>query len=176
MATPSYLTTSVFVGEINITFGTSSKFNDFAAELEVDYINKLLGYELYQEFTDRISEGDDKWGYLRDGLPKGYSDSNGDVHRLRGITVMLKYFFYYHYILDQQSTATSVGDVQFGVQNAEQSAHSYTTKKLIHAYNKGVDCYNELIDYIEFKNSEEGDDYYDGFNPTYIEHINEWGI
>ena len=48
--------------------------------------------------------------------------------------------------------------------------------KLTTNYNKGLDYYSELICFIYYKNSVEGDDYYDGFDPTYKDKINAWGI
>lgn len=171
MATPTYLAEEQFVGTIHID---CSSFDDFAAQKEEDIFMDLLGFELWTDLKANLT--DQKYIDLLDGVAAGWDDGGTTQRRLKGIKAMLPYLFYYYYVQDQQTTATSVGNIELLIENGEQSGGQKLGKKMITAYNKGLVYYRELVDFINYQIGVKGETYYPGFDNTTLEKENQWGI
>jgi hypothetical protein len=163
MSAPVYIAKTDFVGTLAIDFGGYSGFDELAAKFESETLIELLGQELYNAFVAGLAESpvSTKWSYLRDGISAGYQ--NGTVYyRLRGITNMLKYLFYFHYRNFSNTVVTNVGEFQGKTANSEAMPDA-SDSKMYANHNYGVEMWNELVDYIDYQNSQNGSTYYSGF-------------
>ena len=180
MATaPYFISEAQFVGEINLDFGKTGFDSTYAAEVEEEVLTNLLGLELYLALVADLDASNnpqtDKYTYLVDGIAAGYSDTTSILKRLKGIKEMLKYFFYCSYQSRNQSSQTTIGEIELESVNATKAKQSLYSL-YVSAYNKGVVLYYELINYITYKNGAEGDDYYDGFYYQELDEMNIFGI
>jgi len=165
MATPSYIAKTDFLkvgtgGSLLIDFGNYEDFDNFAYEIENKYLTKLLGV------------------YLRGTVPPilGASWTVGsDYFEQHGTTAMIQQFFYFHYYTDiEMSTKTSSDAATAYIRTVEGVRH-LSNRRMIAAYNKGVDYFNELVDYINYRISE-GATNYPGFATEKMTYINIFGI
>lgn len=180
MATaPYFLSTDQFIGTIEVSFSDYNVFSDMATEIEEDILVDLLGYELYLALVADLDASNDpqtqKYIDLVDGIAAGYTGSDGVMHRLKGIIAMLPYLYYYYHVENVQSHTTEVGDIEISVTNSEKSIAA-RNKRAVRAWNKGLVYYRELVDFINYKNDEEGDDYYENFDNTVLDDQNTFGI
>ena len=175
MAIATLFTQSDFVGSIKLDFGSYSDFTDFAAQVQDEYLRKLLGFELYYDYDQ--NQGTTKYDNLEDGIAAGY-DESGVKKELRGLKKMLPYFFYFKYQLDLQSFQTTISEFEGIAENATKTdlTRPTLTKNMVLAYNEGLAMYDELINYITLQRTEQGDSYYPGFLPTYLTQQNTFGI
>jgi hypothetical protein len=163
MSAPVYIAKTDFVGTLAIDFGGYTGFDELAAKFEVETLIELLGQELYTAFVAGLAASPvlAKWTDLKSGLASGYA--NGTVYyRMRGTTEMLKYLFYYHYRKFSNSTVTSVGEFQGKAANSEIVPESMEAKMQANQ-NTGIEIFNEVVDWINFQNSQNGSTYYKGF-------------
>lgn len=179
MAAPYFISDAQFIGTIKLDFGSLGMDDSFATEVEENYLIQLLGYELYQSLiADLDSNGDpqtQKYIDLVDGVTGGYTDESGFKRRVEGVNVMLKYFFYDQYRRDKQTSQTTIGETDLTAINAPKVTGGLA-EKIVYAYNQGVVHYCDLINFISFKNSSEGDDYYEHWEYKTLMKVNILGI
>lgn len=179
MATPFYLAESQFTGRIRIDFGNYADFNDFAADIEQEYMQKLLGYRIYKTIADYengMALGlDDKYGVLIEGDRDGWTDDDGVLRRLSGLKEMLKWFFYVHYLTEDHDARTVSGDPQEVYIKTVNGARHVFNQKIVKAWNRAVDLYYEIVDYMEYIESGTPDTYED-WDYEELEYINNFGI
>lgn len=169
-----YFEQSDFVGEIKLDFGTYTDFNVWGDQLQYEYLVTLMGYSMYNDMLTNPQES--KYIDLIDGLTIGY-EIDGVTYPLQGIGKMMPYFFYTRYQQNLQTNQTTIGEFQALSENDNRLDNKNSLNvKVIRSYNKGLIMYNELIAYIEYKNTENGADYYPNFAPTYLEDENNYGI
>jgi hypothetical protein len=154
--------TNKFIGTILIdpkSFDTHA--TNFFTEKESDILTDLLGYELKTALeagllVDPIPE---KYSKLTDGTTYTVSDV---IYKVAGIKEMLPYLQYFYFTRDQKGFSTSLGEFESTVENAQRNDNTERQKSTT-AYNKGLRYYYELVDYIVYVRSQEGNDYYKGF-------------
>ena len=175
MATPSYLAKSQFVGDIHLLFGNYEDFNDFAVNIEKKYLQKLLGFNHYYEIYIAGNK-DQKYVNLRDGIEAGYEDRDGYQQELRGFKEMLKYFFYFHYVIEVQTERTLSGDPQEAYIKMVGGSKQSANVRLCNAWNTGVKYYNQLVDYMIITEDNTPDTYEDWVYDDTLTNINTFGI
>lgn len=178
MATPIYLSKSLFVGELKIDFGNFDNFNDYAAQFEKATLYDLFGYHfgniLYEYWTGE--EEVSKYYYLIDGIDGGWEDSSGVQQKLSGIKEMFKYLFFDQFITEMNNELSRTQDVeQAYVQSVTGQRHAFN-KRLCRVQNRAVELYNELIEYIDYQNSVNGSSYYENFVQKTLQGNNTFGI
>jgi len=166
-----YTDKTKLVGEILIDPLALNDFDEVAAPIEDEIMKDLLGFELYTLL--KAAPTDAKYTALLNG--GSYTASNGYLTEVKGIKEMLPYFYFFYSLRNLASYNTSAGEFAAQAQNAEGAAENLT-RKLVHAYNKGVDLYNQLYGFIQFKNIEEGSGYYYHWQFVPKGKINMYGI
>lgn len=180
MATaPYFISEDQFVGLVNLDFGKEEFPSSFAIEVEENICINLLGYDLWTALIADLSDlnvpNTQKYRDLVDGISTGYTDNSEYLKRLKGIKEMLKYFFFATYQSYLQSHQTQIGEFEFSAENSIKSG-SGLNNKFVYAYNLGVVYYYELINFINYKNSSEGQDYYNNFHYELKCKTNVFGI
>jgi hypothetical protein len=163
MSSPTYLTKEMFMqegGRLQIDFGNYDDFDNFATEIERKYLTKLWGVH-------------NRDSYTMTGLSWTDGTSYFEVH---GHEDMLKAFFYFHYITECQGAKVLSGSAEEAYQVAVNGTKDLITSNVIKAYNQGVDYFNEIVDYVNYQNSQDPTNYPD-FNTSRItEKLNIFGI
>jgi hypothetical protein len=177
MATPVFLKKSDFVGEIEIDFGNYDEFNSFAIDIEDKYCYQLLGVDLGRELVNAPSSYD----YIVLGEQNNWIDSRFaapyDKKRLRGLKKMLQYFFYFEFITRVQDKRTLSGDPQEAYVRSIQGERHIKNNHLVMIYNKGVDCWNEIHDWLTFQIDVEKNDTVETWQRhEKLKHLNTFGI
>jgi hypothetical protein len=165
MATPSYIAKTDFQkvgtgGSLLIDFGNYEDFDNFAYEIEQKYMTKLFGV------------------YLRNivDLKSGQSWTDGtNYYEHHGTTAMIQQFFYFHYYTDIEMSVKTSSDAATAYIKTVEGVRHLSNRRMIAAYNKGVDYFNELVDYINYRISEGSTDY-PGFATEKMTYINIFGI
>lgn len=163
---------SLFTGIINIDYstrGTEAALQEYCEVIEGEALRKLLGRSLYTEYeTDSEVT---KFTELINGI-EGTFSYGGETRNFKGLKNSFCYLIYYRYLMDQYATNTPHGDVK---PNSTGGTYVANHQRLIRAYNKWVDVYNDAIDFINYKNSQvQGT--YTPFNTSKLEYINSFGI
>ena len=112
-------------------------------------LKSALGYKLFNEFDGNVTNG-----VLDDGAPQKWIDLvngkeytiNGDLFRWEGLIQtegafnksLLANFVYYHWLNDNQSSVTGVGEV---VLNAKNATNINSTQRLVSVWNEFVEMY-----------------------------------
>jgi hypothetical protein len=149
---------------------TRNILNDnYCPFVEEMVLRKLFGETLYNDFI--LDKTVTKYANLINGVTAYYT-YNSVTRKFTGIKKMLAYFTYFEFIPDQYSYNSQFGQKKPKANNSESVIDH---KKLIRAWNKGVDLYNEAIFYMQYINSIIPDTYEDLLSEE-IEHINQWGI
>lgn len=137
------VSSSDMIGTLNLALHDDRKktFNQIVDEKQEDYLIRLLGDYLYNQFETGLSQPviEQKWLDLRDGADFEV-ESQGETLVLKwaGLNNMLKYFIYYEYQLWNQTQNTVVGDTK--KQNLN-SVYANVSRKLSDSYNKGRELY-----------------------------------
>lgn len=121
----------------------------YIEKFEKEYLRKLLGDHLYLDLV--AHKTDAKYVALATGETYAYDGLN---YIYDGFKNMLSYFIFVQYSKDSQSFAAGTGDYQPNMQNSTRIERIQFNKKMIDAFNKGVDLYNDCYNYISRKNSE----------------------
>ncbi len=157
------VTTSYFFGDIAIGQLNESYVKDVVQMLinskEPDYMENILGYQLYKEFTNGISIPTpiQKWIDLRDGTE--YTDTNGQIRKWQGLIKTnslvhqspIAYYIYYHYLRNEASINTGVGEAILQGQNGTTVS---PIQKQVNAWNAMVKWNLDLFTFLNFKRSE----------------------
>lgn len=134
--------TSYFTGNINLpqTGNTegSAIVTEFISRYEPVYLQAVLGYSLWKAFTDGIEgsgEIDQRWENLLSGGDYTYKGSD---KRWTGFMVKpspISQYIYYHFVRDQSTSMTLVGNVMAKTENADR----------VNPLLKMVDAWNEMV-------------------------------
>lgn len=172
MAGLPFLTSSYFTGELFIpnisgttaaAIANAAELTSFIAEYEPEYLTKLLGTDLYDEFKAGIAVAVPaaKWTALK---AKIY-----DTTLYKSPAAKYVYFFYQQ---KQKSYTTPTGEATALHENAQPAGLSF---KQMRAWNKMVKE-NQLI----WEWLDENSDTYDTFSTDYVDeinfYVNQWGI
>jgi len=134
---------SYFVGEISIpnTAGsgavvtaTLAKLNRLISIYEKDYLTKLLGDTLYDEFIAALEVPDD---WATDLL----AELRDDTLKLSPVA----YYVYYFWLRDSVTYVTSNGQAEGNNENAVSSSPAL---RMSESYNRMVRMTEEVLDYI----------------------------
>ena len=177
MATPAYLSKTQFIGRIGLQIGNYDDFNNYAYDIEQMYLLKLLGFQQKREYEVDNADGtlQSKYEYIISGILAGYEDQNGVLRQLKGFREMVKWFFYFHFVTEQQDPRTLSGDPQEAYIQAVNGSKNVMNRRVISAYNQGVDYYNEIVDYMTYIESETPDTY-ENWEYEELKKINIFGI
>ena len=78
------------------------------------------------------------------------TQTQGCIHYSEGIKEMLKYFIYFEYLRDNQTTMTITGATKNTFSNSEMARLVET--RIIENYNLGIRTYQEIQWYIDDEN------------------------
>lgn len=153
-------------GTKEVPVARQKTLKDIITEFQQKIFRDLVGEALYQYLTD--NEEEDVYTVLRDGVR--ITDDDGYKYEYRGLKTMLASFVYYYYKIRIESFDTGSGEKKSSNENSTP-ANTGLNRKIIEAWNKGVDLYLDAISYINYKNDEETD-YYPEFLPDYRNYAN----
>ena len=120
---------------------TKSDIQSYLDKFEVEYLQDLLGCELYEEFaTDFAIDGtkptDPKFTAIWDSFCK---DDSCGIRRSVGIKEMLSFFIYFEYLRDQP-VKNNIGGPQVNEQ-ANSTAATTSQTNIVTNYNGGLNSY-----------------------------------
>jgi len=147
-------------GSLQIDFGNYDDFDHFAYEIEMKYLTKLYGV-LYR-LTRTVG-----------GLSWNDGTTYYEVH---GEEAMLMAFFYFHYITECQGAKVLSGSPEEAYMKAVNGTKEMIKSNIVKAYNQGVDYFNEIVDYIDYMNSQDPTAYPDFDTVKMTEKLNVFGI
>lgn len=125
-------------------------FEDVLDRYQEKYMRDLLGYQLYKLFDAAVLGGepyDSEWDALINGAEFSFEFCGETVTELWNGLVnseeisLLSYFTYYEQRQNSLSTTTSINEVQGIPENAVKINDS---RKMVIAYNKGLELYGEV--------------------------------
>ena len=163
---------SLFIGPINIDIsskGVEFEIQEYCERLEAELLEKLLGRTLYTEYLDDST--DIKFTELLDGVTDSF-EYGGITRKYTGLANKFCYYIYYLYSKDQYATNTAHGDV---APESIGGSYQYNEGRVIRAYNKWIDAFNDAVDFIRYKN-ELTPDTYVGFTTSKMIYANTFGI
>jgi len=175
MAAPTYLAKDDFLkvgtgGSLLIDFGNYEDFDNFAYEIEEEYLTKLFGVRNKQLFdADRTL---DKYADL---FVKTDWNDGTNYYTYQGITKMLQYFFFFRYYTDIEQSIKTSSDAATAYIKTVEGVRDLSNLRMIKAYNKAVDYFNEIVDYIIYFNNETPE-HYPQFDTIKMKKINIFGI
>ena len=158
----SFTTSQYFKGSIKLASATtngeySSDFDSAIVDIEKQILIDLLGYDLYSKFIAGLAEQNplQKWLDLRDGKEYETQDADGRTVKVKWSGFQnaeyiscLAYFIYYEWQVNNYSQNSTTGENKATAQNSERASMSDYNRKLVYAYNKGVDLYGLDIESI----------------------------
>jgi hypothetical protein len=145
------LQTSDFVGEYKISTSRFSELDKYIEKYEKYYLLRLMGKDLYDLFiadlTGTTPQVPQTTRFINifepfDIIP---NLSNGLVIS-EGIKVMLIQFIYFQYIINTNDFNTISGQVQSSNENSTNNSYK---GNIIEVYNKAIDNYRNIQEYIE---------------------------
>lgn len=123
----------------------------FINEYEPKFLNDLLGYQLYSDYTAGITGATPAaiWTELRDG--KEYTNKFGRLDKWKGLSFTLNgvkkspiaNYIYYWYLRNEATTTTGGGEVASNVAMPASPAG-----KMTRAWNQMVDWNRELVEFM----------------------------
>lgn len=153
----SILTTDDFKsGETRISQNQFEKetLKNYIAEIQEDYLKKLLGAELYLEFGAQLPTPTlQKFTDLLNGVV--YTDHLDKKVDYTGLKRMLKFFTFYAYTNDQDVQNTIIGNVSGQSRNSNVLGPNSTLSFSEAFYNKGIDFFKESREFIQENDKQE---------------------
>lgn len=158
--------------------------NKWIEIVEPDVLQKLLGYELYKDFTE--NQSDAKWQAFINGYEYTYNDRlikwNGLVNDDK--KSLLAYFTYAEILRDLDDYISEGGAFKTVSEKAQATS---VNSKLAYGFNKGVDLYGKDSCHPHYKSDEQykptaynflrySDFVFDNWVFENIEYINRFGI
>jgi hypothetical protein len=125
-------------------------FSGSITRYEEEVLKSLLGYQLYETFIAIVDLGEPYpaiWDDFINGAEFTFEfDGNTITQKWNGLVntdliSVISYYVYYKYRYENLSTTTSINDVQ-GI--AENAIKVNDTRKMVYAWNKGIELYGEL--------------------------------
>jgi len=132
---------------IATTVHTESDLQDYIDKYEVDYLQDLLGCELYGLFIADLVNGVPQTQIYIDIYNKFCIDDDCGHQRVsEGMITMLEKFIFFEYVRDQKVKNTNTGNV---VSQAEASRETmFPESRLYTIYNEGIKSYCNIQWYI----------------------------
>jgi hypothetical protein len=147
----SLIDASYFVGELNIPNTSSQAIAErlqfFIAKYERQFLEDLLGYELWKLLDTQITQGEEnspatplpRLASLLDGVE--YTDSSVRLRKWQGLVYtegglprsLIANFVYWHWMKDQVTQTTGLGEAATQAQNATLVS---PTGKMVSAWNE----------------------------------------
>lgn len=155
---------SYFVGPINIPNTNKTEVSErlqwFIDEYEAELLEEILGYELYKEFSEGITDFDPdgsnptiegRWLSLLEG---GEYVWNGRLKKFNGLLYekgdtklsLIANYVYWNWIRDQHTQTVGLGEVKATAENAENTNPAF---KLIKAWNDMSKDIYALYEYLQ---------------------------
>lgn len=169
------ITYSDFTGDIKLVLGTGEqvRLTAYIERYQKELLEMLLGFNLYSYLDENYdSETADKWKDLIDGVDEYFTYATYRK-KYTGVKKMIAYYVYFKWVTTETTSQTNEGETKDLSVNGESVIN---IDKIINAFNRMVDLYNDAQNYIEYKNYSEGSDYYDDYDSTYIQKINAFGL
>lgn len=131
----------------------SAKIQAYIDKYERQYLNKLLGVDLFKDFQlDLVNGIPQEAKYLDIYNEFEYDDANCAVLISDGMLDMIKGFVYFQYLKDQTNTVSVSGNVR---QMGENSENVSTLNTMIYTrYNDSIRTYRTIQKYICDNNKE----------------------
>ena len=143
------LTTSDFKDKWELSTGmyATNKLTEYIERYEQDYLRKLLGVDLYNDFVSDLVANVPQSPNFKLVFDPLYVDENlYYMIESRGILDMLKGFIYFEYSKDLMNQQTPFGNVQ---QTTENSVVVNTLQTMMYArYNESVTTYQNIRNYM----------------------------
>lgn len=144
-----------FIGDINLPQAGSTDgqayVNRFITIYETEFLQLVLGYDLWKAFTDGLAAGspDQKWIDIRDG--KEFADLSGKNKKWIGfkntdLKSAIANYVYYKIMEDQQTQTTAIGEAKNNAENATMVTASF---KMVNAWNRMVSMCLVLKDFLD---------------------------
>lgn len=170
------ITYANFDGELTLvlTVAQQAKLALYITRYQKECLELLLGFNLYADLDTAYSTPPTSGKYyeLINGVATYYT-YNGYKRKYTGLKKLITAYVYYQWGVNETSNATTQGETVDLSPNGESV---FNVGKIVNAYNLFIDLFYEAINYIDYKNSTEGSDYYADFETTYINKINSFGI
>jgi hypothetical protein len=128
-----------------------SRFNEYAKQEERKFLRDLLGDELYIELFTHLDATSgvptiQKWIDLLDGTT--YTNTN--LYDVTGAKEAAKMFIFWLWTNQLPHKATHVGTVNDAFENATLLDRQQTNAVINDRWNKGIDYYKELLNFVRF--------------------------
>ena len=153
----SLIDTTYFVRDINVPLSSNTALNTLFTNAILRYENeilkKLLGYNLWKEFTDAISAATElsplaeKWVYLRDGADFSF-DLNGQTINTHWNGLinsdkisLIAYYVYYQHRINHETEYMGIGEISSTSENAKRVSPLI---KLVRVHNQMLDLYGKV--------------------------------
>ncbi|WP_159522857.1 hypothetical protein [Sunxiuqinia indica] len=172
----SLIDTTYFIRDINVPLSEkpelNSVFTDAVTEYENEVLLKLLGYQLWKEFTDAVTadaigEGNEgyvalaqKWIDLRDGAEFSFTWNGQTINtKWNGLIntekkSLIAYYVYYNHRINHESEYTGIGEVSSKSENAQKVS---PLNKMVRVHSQMLDLYGKIPAaakrYYQFLNS-----------------------
>jgi hypothetical protein len=139
--------------------------DDIIDQLEPDLLDAWFGYAMRKDLLSDTPSTEAQ--ALIDGFE--YTDDDGYLQKIVGLSDSLVYFVYYWVVRDKQTTDSNIGGLSELAENAQRAN---PVQKAVNNYNRGVYHVNNMIEYVN-----DNDDTYTDFEwKSYIFEINQYGI
>lgn len=148
-----------FTGDISLPTDSDSqlnKLNGFIDKTEKHYLKIILGYELWKAFNAELpTPTSDRFTYILNGAEFNQINT-GDLDKWEGLSnseleSFLAYFTYVQATTSNQLSASGQGATSSLFENAQD--FSPIAKQSV-AWNKGVELYNKLYDFLKANESD----------------------
>lgn len=149
----SLIDTTYFVRDISVPVSSTPalnvSFTNSILRYENEILKKLLGYELWKEFTDALQEDpiDQKWADLKNGADFSFELNGQTVNtHWNGLVntdkiSLIAYYVYYNHRINHESGYTGIGEV---VSKAENSTRVSPLYKLVNVHSQMLDLYGKI--------------------------------
>lgn len=166
----NFLTISDFVDEIQLHVSSirSTDFDSFLTRKQSDFLRKVLGVELSEDFISGLGEDPilEKWTKLKDGANFVYA---GETYYFEGIKNSLKNYCYIKWQQQNSSTNVDSGNV------INKQENSYLASVATRLRDSSYQCLS-ILEMMKYFIEVNEDDYPDWLYVQPIGLINQFGI
>lgn len=139
-----FIDKTYFTGAINlpgsVLDGTYALISDYITQHEKEILTDLLGYTLYKELAANYDAVSGKWYDFINGAEYTVGDYtvkwNGLINSEK--ISLLSYFTYFHYVRDNVTSTSVIGEV---LNIGENATRITPADKLVWAWNQGLELY-----------------------------------
>jgi hypothetical protein len=124
-------------------------FTNSILRYENEILKKLLGYELWKEFTDALLGDpiDQKWTDLKHGADFSFELNGQTINtHWNGLVnsdkiSLIAYYVYYNHRINHESEYTGIGEVESKAENSKRVSPLY---KLVNVHSQMLDLYGKV--------------------------------